>query len=392
MIRGLLIGVAVVVALPGAAAVVRTTVLTIASFLYREPRPGGDVAPVRFLVMIPARNEEKLIGTTLESLRAVMRPRDSVVVIADRCSDATAAVARSHGAEVLERGPGEEPGRGPARQAGLEYARRLPWDALVMIDADSVVEEGFFDACERMLATGAESLQARSEYLPRPGVVGRLALANFALEGVTLPRGRDALRSSVRLRGTGMVLSRRLVEGQAVFRSGASEDLRYGLDLCLAGIRSRHVESARLRSVSAGSWQDASTQKLRHEAGRINSAREYLLPLLRRGTWACLEAAWFLATPPLAASTVLLLAGTALAVAAGAWPVAVVTGGFVAVLGVDVLAAMAAARLPASAYLALLAAPWYLAWKVPVQLRAVASVRRRETDFPAMPRDEVPTP
>lgn len=68
------------------------------------------------------------------------------------------------------------------------------------------------------------------------------------------------------------------------------------------------------------------------------------------------------------------------------------TGGLVTVLGLDVLAAMVAARLPVSAYLALLAAPWYLAWKVPVQLRAVVSARRRETYFPAMPRDEVPTP
>ncbi len=392
MIRALVVVVAVVVALPGAAAVVHTTLLTLASFLYREPRPRGAVAPVRFLVMIPAHNEELLIGTTLESLRAAMRPRDSIVVIADRCTDATAAIARSHGADVLERGPGEEPGRGPARQAGLEYARRLAWDALVMVDADSVVEEGFFDACERMFATGAESLQTRSEYLVRPGLVGRLALVNFSLEGVTLPRGRDALRSSVRLRGTGKVLSRRLVERRNAFRPGASEDLQYGLDLCLEGIRSRHVDSARLRSVSAGSWQDASMQKLRHEAGRMTSAREYLWPLVRRGTWMCVDAAWFLATPPLAASTVLLLAGTVLALVVGAWPVAVVTGGLVTVLGLDVLAAMVAARLPVSAYLALLAAPWYLAWKVPVQLRAVVSARRRETYFPAMPRDEVPTP
>lgn len=392
MMRGLLIGASLLVALPGASAVIHTTLLTIASAFYREPGPRGDVPRARFLVMIPAHNEELLIGATLESVGAALRAEDAVVVIADRCTDATAEIARSHGADVLERGLDEEPGRGAARQAGLEYARRLEWDALVMIDADSVVEPGFLDACARALATGAESLQARSEYLPRPGLVGRLSLANFALEGVTLPRGRDALRAAVRLRGTGMVLVRRLVERRSEFRPGASEDLQYGLDLLLEGVRARHVDSARLRSVSVASWTDASTQKLRHEAGRLTSAREYIRPLVRHRTWAALDAAWFLATPPLATSALLLLAAAGLALAAGSWPVAAVTGGLVAVLGFDVVVAMIAARLPASAYVALLAAPWYLAWKVPVQVRALVSAHRRETDFPAMSREEVTAP
>ena len=64
---------------------------------------------------------------------------------------------------VLERGPEEEPGRAAARQAGLEHARALEWDAVVMLDADSVIAPGFFDACEQALAPGADAVQARSE-------------------------------------------------------------------------------------------------------------------------------------------------------------------------------------------------------------------------------------
>ena len=61
------------------------------------------------------------------------------------------------------------------------------------------------------------------------------------------------------------------------------------------------------------------------------AARAYLAPLLRRGIrhldGACLEAAWFLATPPFAVAVLSLLAGLALAVVAGAWPLAAVLGG-----------------------------------------------------------------
>ena len=46
-------------------------------------------------------------------------------MVADRCTDGTAEIARSFGALVLERGADEEPGRAAARQAGLEHARAL---------------------------------------------------------------------------------------------------------------------------------------------------------------------------------------------------------------------------------------------------------------------------
>ena len=118
-------------------------------------------------------------------------------------------IAAPVGARVLERGPADEPGRAAARQAGLEHARALEWDAVVMVDADSVIAPGFFSACERALACGAVSGQARSEGRPGRTLADEAALAAFTLQGVTMPRGRDRLGASVRLRGTGMVIRRR---------------------------------------------------------------------------------------------------------------------------------------------------------------------------------------
>ena len=132
-----------------------------ASIFYRSPRPTGAIAPVRFIVLIPAYNEEKVIGDTLRAVTSDMRDRDQLVVVADRCTDATAAIARAAGAQVLERGEHEEPGRAAARQAGVEYAAGLDWDAMVMIDADSIIEPGFFDECER--ATGRRRRGAPGE-------------------------------------------------------------------------------------------------------------------------------------------------------------------------------------------------------------------------------------
>jgi len=375
--------VAVVIGLPGLATAAHLGLLAAASMFYREPRqdPGGDLS---FLVLIPAHNEELTIGRCLAAIEADRRPRDRVLVVADRCTDRTAEIARACECEVLERGKDEEPGRAAARQAGLEYARGLAWDAVVMLDADSVIEPGFFPACERALATGADAVQGRSESGRGRTLTAEASLAAFTLQGITIPRGRDRLGLSVRLRGTGMAI-RRGVALSHRFRAPASEDLFFTLDLLLDGVRCSHVERARLRSEGAGTWGAFGGQKVRYEAGRMAAARTYVPRLFRRAfrhrDIACAEAAWFLATPPFALAVLSLLAAAALAAIAGAWTVTAIFGAGLVALALTLVTGLVQARAGLRTWLALLAAPWYLAWKAAVQARALASVLRRETRY-----------
>lgn len=374
---------AALVGLPGLAGAAHLGLLALASVLYRDVPPGPAPA-LRFLVLVPAHDEERVIERCLAAIEADRRPGDRVLLVADRCTDRTAEIGRAHGATVLERGPGDEPGRAAARQAGLEHARALDWDAVVMLDADSVIEPGFFAHCERALGTGAAAVQARSESRRGRTLATEASLAAFTLQGVTLPRGRDRLGLSVRLRGTGMAIRRDAALAHR-FRAPASEDLFLTLDLLLDGVRCRHVERARLRSEGAGTWGAFGGQKVRYEAGRMAAARAYVPRLLRRAVRdrdpACLEAAWFLATPPFALAVLSLLAGTGLAAAAGAGAVAAVLAAGLLALALTLVTGLVQARAGLRTWLALLAAPWYLGWKAVVQLRALASVLRRDAYY-----------
>jgi cellulose synthase/poly-beta-1,6-N-acetylglucosamine synthase-like glycosyltransferase len=379
---------AVVVGLPGLATAAHIGILAAASTLYRRPRSAAD-APLSFLVLIPAHNEERLIRRCLEAIVADLRPRDGILVVADRCTDATARIARELGAMVLERGPHERPGRAAARQAGLKHARGLAWDAVVMLDADSIIEPGFFDACERALASGAEAVQGRSESRRGGSIAAEASLAAFTLQGITIPRGRDRLGVSVRLRGTGMAI-RRATALRHRFHAPASEDLFFTLELLLEGARCRHVDDARLVSEGASTWGAFGSQKLRYEAGRMSAAAQFVPRLLRRaarrGDASCLEAAWFLLTPPFAVAVLSVLLGSGLAALAGAWLVAGVFAGGFAALALALCTGLVQARSSFRTWLALLAAPWYLGWKAAVQLRAVASVLRRDDYYPPTAR------
>jgi cellulose synthase/poly-beta-1,6-N-acetylglucosamine synthase-like glycosyltransferase len=379
---------AVVVGLPGLAAATHLGVLAAASLWYRERGSAAGARP-RFLVLIPAHDEALVIDCCLESIYADARAGDAVLVVADRCTDATAEIARGFGALVLERAPGDEPGRAAARQAGLEYARALEWDAVVMLDADSMIEPGFFDACARALAGGADAVQARSESKRGHSLASEASLAAFALQGITLPRGRDSLGLSVRLRGTGMAIRRPMALAHR-FRAPASEDLFFTLDLILDGTRCRHVDTARLRSEGENRWSTFGGQKIRYEAGRMAAARAYVPRLLRRAVshrdLAALEAAWFLATPPFALAVSSVLAGLGVAVAAGASGLAAIFAAALLTLALVILTGLIQARAGLRTWLALLAAPWYLAWKAVIQLRALASVLRRDDYYPPTAR------
>ena len=383
----ILIVLAVITAIPGLATAVHLGTLALASLFYRERRSDA-VAPLRYCTLIPAHNEELVIGATLNAINADKRDGDLVIVVADRCTDATAEIARAHGAVVLERHEGAEPGRAAARQDGLQHALGYDWDALAWIDADSIIEPGFYDACEATLAGGALAVQARSEAAIGPGLVAQATLASFALQGVTIPRGRDRLGLLVRLRGTGMVIMRELAELPHRFRAPASEDLWYSLDLCLAGIRPRHVESARLRSQNAGNWAAAKSQRERYEAGRTSAAKAFIAPLLRRHDAASIEAAAFLATPPFAVAVVSVLLGLGLSLLAGWGPGIAVTATGLAGLTFVLVVGLVQARAGWRTWVALAAAPWYLMWKVPVQIKAMAGTRTEKV-YGATPREHV---
>ncbi|MGW7441996.1 glycosyltransferase [Kitasatospora sp. NPDC054795] len=92
-------------------------------------------------VIVPARDEQELLAGCLDALhRAARHPhvRDlpsRVVVVADACTDGTAAIARRHGAELLELTAGNV---GTARAAGSRHALDLTLSSCPGLTLDSM--------------------------------------------------------------------------------------------------------------------------------------------------------------------------------------------------------------------------------------------------------------
>ncbi|AJR18512.1 glycosyltransferase family 2 protein [Pimelobacter simplex] len=108
--------------------------------------------PVTLTVLVPAHNEAASIGATLASLFAQSRPPERVVVVADNCTDDTAAIARAGGAEVFETVANTHKKAGGLNQALRDLLPGQGENDLVMVmDADTVLDAGFLDSVVRRM-------------------------------------------------------------------------------------------------------------------------------------------------------------------------------------------------------------------------------------------------
>lgn len=86
-------------------------------------------------VVIPAKDEEVTLGAVLEDLNQTIAQMPNykieVIVVDDHSTDATATIARSFGARVVENT--RKPGKGMALRAGFEASSG---EVFVMLDAD----------------------------------------------------------------------------------------------------------------------------------------------------------------------------------------------------------------------------------------------------------------
>ena len=105
----------------------------------------------RFLVLVPAHNEEKVIGDIIRNLEEMDYPRDlyDYYIIADNCTDSTAETARSLGANVIEtrkESPDAPTGKPIALKKALQavgdYQNR--YDLMMIFDADNLMDTNMF--------------------------------------------------------------------------------------------------------------------------------------------------------------------------------------------------------------------------------------------------------
>ena len=252
-----------------------------------EELPPG--APVRCTVLIPAHNEEAILGLTLESLASQTRPPDRVVVLADNCTDATVEVARRHHVEAVETVDNTEKKAGALNQ---ELARLLPdaepRDVVLVMDADSTIAPVFLESAlgrleadPNLVAVGGLfygedggrllGQYQRNEYTRYQRLVARKLGRVFVLTGTASVIRTYALRAIAESRGP-------LLPGPAgkVYDTRAlTEDNELTLSLKTLGAQMTSPPECRVTTEIMTTWRDLWRQRLRWHRGALENIGAY---------------------------------------------------------------------------------------------------------------------
>jgi cellulose synthase/poly-beta-1,6-N-acetylglucosamine synthase-like glycosyltransferase len=350
----------------------------------RHPKRGdkGSLRPA-VAALVPAHNESIHLLPTLASLQAQLGPQDRLLVVADNCSDDTAAVARQAGAEVAERHDPSRRGKGYALAFGIDQLRHDPPALVLVVDADCTLTPGALEQAAALASQTGNPVQML--YLMHASAAGgrRARLLEFAwrVKNLVRPLGADRLGRACHLTGSGMLFPWDAIAPAELASGHITEDMKLGIDLALAGRPAQLCLSAQVDSDFPADQAATRTQKTRWEHGHLATLGAELPRLLR--AWVARPDARLavlaldLLIPPLALYLLLLGAAFALTLAGALlWPalapLAWLNGAALLALGLAVLLAwwqfgrdlLQARELLATPLYALRKLPLYLAYAV----------------------------
>jgi len=285
-------------------------------------REEAGVAPP-FAVLMPAHDEAAGIARSITDVMAQLRPCDRLLVVADNCSDATAAIARGLGAWVIERHDPAHRGKAHALEHGriimgndpLWHDRALA--VAIIVDADCSPQPGALQRLARTCAGAQAVVQGAYLLVPPTGAtpVVRMSCFAFMVKNLVRQIALRRLAGTVLLQGSGMAFPMRVFRRLDWTSASLVEDLDMGMGLVLGGVPVTFDEHA-LFSSAASSQSATAGQRRRWEHGMMLSMRLFAPRLLKAALLGRPRLA-FLALDQIVPPTVLLLLIAGLATGLG---------------------------------------------------------------------------
>lgn len=257
-------------------------------FLLPKKRYAPVPARTRFAVLIPARNEENVIGALVESLQKQDYPRElfDILVIPNNCTDDTEGAALRAGAKVLQC-PGKVRTKGQVLHKILQMLSGQ-YDAYCVLDADNLVNTHFLSAMNDAIAAGAKVAKSRQCALnPYDNWVSGMYDLYFQSINLLYSRAREPFGLSAKLVGTGFVVTDSLLQQLGGWNTKTlTEDIEFACMSAMAGERVCYVPDAINYDEEPTSLAVSMRQRHRWSAGVQSVANRYVHRLIfSRPSW-----------------------------------------------------------------------------------------------------------
>ncbi len=232
-----------------------------------------------FAVITCARNEAKVIGKLIDSLKAQNYPDElyDIFVIADNCTDSeTERVSKLHGAMVFNRFDKTKVGKGYALKWGFEKIFSLypdKYDAVCIFDADNLADKNFLSVMNDALNSGSDGVQGmRISSNAYDSVVSGCYEIYWMMINHFQNLARYELGMSCLFSGTGFVLKSEYVKDGGWETDTITEDTEFSVESILKGRHIAIAEKAVFYDEQPTEWRVSMTQRFRWMFGAMQCA------------------------------------------------------------------------------------------------------------------------
>lgn len=259
-------------------------VISVCALIKVKDKPFVENKNHRFMMIIPAHNEEKVVGNLVESLQKLDYDKNlyDIYVIADNCTDKTAQIAKEAGAIVYERFDETRKTKGFALQWFLQQKieEDAPYDAFCIFDADNIVDKNFLNAMNKKLNQGEDVVQG---YRDIKNPADSWVTAGYAIFYWTMNRfyhlARYNLGLSPLINGTGFMVKFDVVKPEGWQTKTLTEDIEFSLKRIIAGKKLGWATDAIVYDEQPVGFKQSWSQRSRWTVGHIQCLKEYTKPL-----------------------------------------------------------------------------------------------------------------
>lgn len=258
----------------------------------------------RFAIIIPARNEEKVIGNLLDSLKKQKYPKElyDVFVFPNNCNDKTKEIAIENNAKIIECSK-KIKSKGEALKYSFKYLNDNfnCYDAFIIFDADNVVHPQFIEKMNDALCSGYQIAQGyRDSKNPHDTWISNCYTLYYMIQNHFFNRARMNIGQSSFINGTGFMIAKERLYKKGYNPKSMTEDIELSVKCAINNEEIAFVREAITYDEQITTLKESFKQRIRWSIGTNQCLLNYAPNLIQggiKGKLSCIDTLIFLMAP-----------------------------------------------------------------------------------------------
>lgn len=237
----------------------------------------------RFAIIIPARNEEKVIGTLIDSLKKQHYPKKfyDIYVAPNHCLDRTEEISKQHGAQIIKIDK-EAKSKGDVLKYCFAYLEeKNHYDAYCIFDADNIVHPDFIRYMNHAICSGYQVAQGyRDTKNPRDTWISSCYALFYYIQNFFFNQARMNLGWSSSINGTGFMVTSKVIQTQGFSTKTMTEDIEFSALCALHNEKIAFVKEAITYDEQPLGFLTSWKQRMRWSFGTLQCLKIYFWKLM----------------------------------------------------------------------------------------------------------------